>query len=94
MPLFKYTALGPDGKEVSGLIEAEDELAAMSKVKADYQIVLKMTKTSEKAKARIDLNEPLWVSEKTRPHSLPFSCARACLQRAPWKSLPSKRPIS
>lgn len=65
MPLFKYTALGPDGKEVSGLIEAEDELAAMSKVKVDHQIVLKMTKTSEKAKARIDLNEPLWVSEKT-----------------------------
>ena len=49
---------------MNGVVEAYDEFEAVAKIKADCTIVLKVEAVPEKRRERIDLNEPLWVSEK------------------------------
>ena len=39
MPTYKYTAVSRDGKKVSGVIEAFNELDAAAKIKENYAIV-------------------------------------------------------
>lgn len=63
MQAYKYKALSPDGVKVSGVVEAFDEFEAVAKIKAECSIVLKIEPVKVK-RERIDLNEPLWVSEK------------------------------
>lgn len=63
MDIYKYKALSPDGVEVKGVVEAYDEFEAAAQIKQECPIVLKLELVPGK-KERIDLNEPLWVSEK------------------------------
>lgn len=64
MTAYKYKALSRDGSKVSGVVEAYDEFEAVAKIKADCSVVLKITPVAEKRRERIDLNEPMWVSDK------------------------------
>lgn len=48
MPTYKYKALTPDRKEVSGVIEAYDELAAIDRIKATCPIVISIEQVAEK----------------------------------------------
>lgn len=48
METFNYTVLSQDGKKVSGVIEAYDEMDAARKLKASYPIVENLTKVSDK----------------------------------------------
>ncbi len=59
MPQYKYTAVTKDGKKVSGLIEAFNELDAASKVKESYSIVLQLGEVQEKSKAAAFLSMDL-----------------------------------
>ena len=63
MQAFQYKAVSKDGASVRGVIEAYDEFEAVAKIKETCSIVLKVEPVKEK-RERIDLNEPLWVSEK------------------------------
>ena len=43
MPTYKYTTVSRDGKKVSGVIEAFNDLDAASKIKENYAIVSQLT---------------------------------------------------
>lgn len=51
MAAYKYTAVSKDGKRVSGVIEAFNELDAASKIKESYSIVLQISEAQAKSKA-------------------------------------------
>ncbi|MEG1240817.1 MAG: type II secretion system F family protein [Oscillospiraceae bacterium] len=63
MDIYKYKALSPEGTQVKGVVEAYDEFEAAAQIKQTCPIVLQLELVPGK-KERIDLNEPLWVSEK------------------------------
>lgn len=60
---YKATPVG-GGKSVTGVIEAYSEYEAVAQIKAQSLVVDKITELTEKQGAHIDLNEPLWVSDK------------------------------
>lgn len=63
MTAFSYKAISKDGVPVTGVVEAYDEFEAVAKIKEDCPIVTNIEPVPQK-RERIDLNEPLWVSEK------------------------------
>lgn len=63
MEAYKYRALSPDGAVVDGVVEAHDEFEAVAKIKETCPIVLRVKPVPVKRK-HMDLNEPLWVSDK------------------------------
>lgn len=64
MTVYKYKALSKDGSKVSGVVEAYDEFEAVAMIKAECSVVLKIDAVPEKHRQRVDLAEPLWVSDK------------------------------
>ena len=48
MPNFSYKALGRDGKEVWGVLQAESEAAAASRIRENYPILLSICQKKEK----------------------------------------------
>lgn len=60
---YKATPIG-GGKSVTGVIEAYSEYEAVAQIKAQSLVVDKIAELTEKQGAHIDLNEPLWVSDK------------------------------
>lgn len=64
MLAYKYKALSRDGAKVNGVVEAYDEFEAVAKIKETCSVVLKIEPAPEKRRERVDLNEPLWVSDK------------------------------
>ena len=60
---YKATPIG-GGKSVSGVIEAYSEYEAVAQIKAQSLVVDKITELTEKQGTHIDINEPLWVSDK------------------------------
>ena len=51
MPTYKYTAVSQDGKKVSGVIEAFNELDAAAKIKENYAIVSQLNEVKGAGKA-------------------------------------------
>ncbi len=65
MNTYKYRARGVEsGKSVSGVIEAYSEYEAVAQIKAQDMIVEKIEQMTQKQGVHVDLNEPLWVSDK------------------------------
>lgn len=62
---FKYRARTEEGAVVNGFIEAYDEFEAVDQLRRTYPIVEKLDAVKEKKKINIDLNEPLWVTDKS-----------------------------
>lgn len=50
MPNFSYRALGKDGREVRGVLSAENEMAAISRIRENYPVLLKISRQAEKRK--------------------------------------------
>ena len=50
MITYKYSALSKDGKKVSGVVEAFNEMDAASKIKESYSIVLQVAPVKEQSK--------------------------------------------
>lgn len=65
MTAYRYKALSPDGKKVTGVVEAYNEFEAVAAIRRDCSVVLKVEPVRERRRERVDLNEPLWVSDKT-----------------------------
>jgi len=61
---YKYKALSHSGKKLSGVVEAYDEFEAVSKIKESCNVILDIVEVKGGKKERINLNDPLWVSEK------------------------------
>ena len=64
MTSFKYRARTAEGTAVNGVIEAYDEFEAVDQLRSTYAIVEKLDAMKEKKKVNIDINEPLWVTDK------------------------------
>lgn len=64
MKAYKYKALSHSGKKLSGVVEAYDEFEAVSKIKESCNVILDIVEVKGGKKERINLNDPLWVSEK------------------------------
>ena len=47
MITYKYSAVSKDGMKVNGVIEGYNEMDAIDRIKADYDIVLKVTPMEE-----------------------------------------------
>ncbi len=65
MTTFKYRAKAADGTTVNGIIEAYDEYEAIDQIRRTCPVVEKIKPVRSDKKINIDLNEPLWVSDKT-----------------------------
>lgn len=50
MPSFSYRARGRDGKEVRGVLQAENETAAASRIRENYPILLNISQQDDKKK--------------------------------------------
>lgn len=48
MPNFSYRALGRDGKEVRGVLQAENQTAAVSRIRDHYPVLISISKQAEK----------------------------------------------
>ncbi len=64
MTTYKYRARTADGSLVNGVVEAASEFDAVDIIKRTCPIVEKVTAVRSSEKTHIDLNEPLWVSDK------------------------------
>ncbi len=65
MNSFKYRAKAEDGSTVRGIIEAYDEYEAVDQIRRNYPVVESIKPLKQGKRINIDLNEPLWVSDKT-----------------------------
>lgn len=65
MQTFKYRAQSADGASVSGVIEAYDEFAAVEKLRRQFAIVEDLRPVKRRKRFSIDLNEPLWVEDRS-----------------------------
>ncbi len=64
MTTYKYRARTADGSLVNGVVEAANEFDAVELIKRNCPIVEKVTAVRSSDKPHIDINEPLWVSDK------------------------------
>lgn len=64
MRAYKYKALSDSGQKVSGVVEAYDEFEAVARIKQTCNIILDIDEVKESKKDAININEPMWVSEK------------------------------
>ena len=65
MTTYKYKARTADGALISGVIEAYSEFEAVEQIKKTCTIVEKITEVDSSEKKHFDINEPLWVEDKT-----------------------------
>lgn len=66
MPLttYKYKARTVDGALVNGVVEAYSEFEAVEQIKQTCSIVEKIAPVQPSKLGHVDLNEPLWVTDK------------------------------
>ena len=64
MNAYRYKALSRDGKNVRGVINAYDEFEAVAQIKQECDIVLEIKEVAPSKREPININEPLWVSDK------------------------------
>lgn len=72
MPTFSYRALGRDGKEVRGVLQAETETAAATRVRDSYPVLLSISREAEKKKQTSLLQMEIG-NKRIRTKDLPFS---------------------
>ncbi len=65
MQTYKYRAIAQDGTAVNGVVEAYDEFEAVNEIRKTYSVVESIKPVRKGRRVNIDVNEPLWVSNKT-----------------------------
>lgn len=65
MTTYKYKARTADGASISGIVEAYSEFDAVDQIKRTCPIVEKISEVKTSDKQHFDINEPLWVADKT-----------------------------
>ena len=77
MPSFSYRALGRDGKEVRGVLQAESETAAVTRIRDNYPVLLSISEQADKKNASSILQMEIGAKGTIRPlfpvcHYTPF----------------------
>ena len=81
MPTFSYRALGRDGKEVRGVLQAETETAAATRVRDSYPVLLSISREAEKKKQTSLLQMEIGNKQiRTKDLSLFSVCHHASLR--------------
>ncbi len=62
---YKYRAKAADGSAVTGVVEAYDEYEAVASIRQKYPVVESLKPVRSNRRVNIDINEPMWVSDKT-----------------------------
>jgi type IV pilus assembly protein PilC len=75
MQTYNYRAIGKDGKEARGIIQASDEFAAAEKVRQTYPIITELTEVKEKNSTNI-LNMDIGGKLKLTPQQLSVMCSQ------------------
>lgn len=75
MPNFSYRALGSDGKEVRGVLQAENETAAASRIRENYPILLNISRHDENKKLSGVLNMEIG-NKKIKTKTLAILCSQ------------------
>lgn len=75
MPNFSYKALGQDGKEVRGVLQAESEAAAASRIRENYPILLSISQKAEKKNSGNILEMEIG-SKKIKSKKLAILCSQ------------------
>lgn len=84
MPSFSYRALGRDGKEVRGVLQAESETAAVTRIRDNYPVLLSISEQADKKKRPVSFKWRLEISRSSQRHypssvpSLPLHSVPAC----------------
>lgn len=65
MTTYKYRARTVEGVLINGVVEAYSEFDAVDQIKRNCPVVEKVTPVKTSDKTHVDLNEPLWVSDKS-----------------------------
>lgn len=64
MTTYKYRARTVEGVLINGVVEAYSEFDAVDQIKRNCPVVEKVTPVKTSDKTHVDINEPLWVSDK------------------------------
>ncbi len=75
MPNFSYRALGRDGKEVRGVLQAENQTAAASRIRDNYPVLLSISRQAEKKKTSNILEMEIG-SKKINAKNLSILCSQ------------------
>ena len=79
MPSFSYRALGRDGKEVRGVLQAESETAAVTGIRDNYPVLLSISEQADKKNAsRLEISRSGQRHYPSSVPSLPLHSVPAC----------------
>ncbi len=73
MQTYKYTALSPDGAKVRGVVEGIDEFAAITKIRAQYPVVLKISEVKNNQKLSFLTQD---INKKVDTKALSVMCSQ------------------
>lgn len=77
MPNYSYKALGRDGKEVRGVLQADSEAAAASRIKESYPVLISIScKKEKKSKLEGSILEMEIGSRKIKTKTLAILCSQ------------------
>lgn len=75
MPSFSYRALGRDGKEVRGVLQAESETAAVTRIRDNYPVLLSISEQADKKNASSILQMKIG-NKQVKPKALSVLCSQ------------------
>ncbi len=75
MPNFSYRARGRDGREVRGVLQAENKAAAVSRIKESYPVLLQIVQLNEKKSMSGLLNTEIG-SKRFKTKTLAILCSQ------------------
>lgn len=75
MPSFSYRALGRDGKEVRGVLQAESETAAVTGIRDNYPVLLSISEQADKKNASSILQMEIG-NKQVKPKALSVLCSQ------------------
>lgn len=75
MPNFSYRARGRDGREVRGVLQAENKAAAVSRIKESYPVLLQIAQLNEKKSMSGLLNTEIG-SKRFKTKTLAILCSQ------------------
>ena len=73
MVTFKYVALTPEGAKVNGVVDAIDEFAAVTRIKAQYPVVIKIDPVVKNEKLAFLSQD---INKKVDPKALSVMCSQ------------------
>lgn len=92
MPNFSYRALGRDGKEVRGVLQAENQTAAASRIRDNYPVLLSISCQAEKKKTSNILEMEIG-SKKINAKNLSILCSQFAITLRSGMSVADRKSV-